>query len=62
MWSMWSECSETCDNGTRSRRRSCTNPAPRQGGEICYGLREMIETCVNEECSESKFETCYVCY
>ena len=54
MWSVWSQCSVACGNGTRSRLRSCTSPTPRHGGEMCHGIRHMNETCINEACRESK--------
>ncbi|CAF3360715.1 unnamed protein product [Rotaria sp. Silwood1] len=37
LWSPWSECSQTC-NGTRTRFRLCTSPAPECNGEVCKKL------------------------
>ncbi|CAF2400006.1 unnamed protein product [Rotaria sp. Silwood2] len=37
LWSPWSECSQTC-NGTRTRYRLCTSPAPECNGEVCKKL------------------------
>ena len=34
-WSVWSKCSATCDGGEMTRTRSCTNPAPENGGKTC---------------------------
>ncbi|XP_033639593.1 uncharacterized protein LOC117300041 isoform X3 [Asterias rubens] len=34
-WTVWSQCDKTCGWGTRLRFRSCTNPAPRNGGRDC---------------------------
>ncbi|XP_076296045.1 semaphorin 5c isoform X1 [Lasioglossum baleicum] len=36
-WSAWSACSQTCGLAMRTRRRSCTNPAPDFGGRVCVG-------------------------
>ena len=34
-WSGFGECSKACGGGTQSR--SCSNPAPANGGEDCVG-------------------------
>ncbi|XP_014488967.1 PREDICTED: semaphorin-5B isoform X2 [Dinoponera quadriceps] len=36
-WSAWSACSQTCGFAMKSRRRTCTNPAPAFGGRVCVG-------------------------
>ncbi|RUS76193.1 hypothetical protein EGW08_016037, partial [Elysia chlorotica] len=36
-WTEWSECSKTCGGGEQSKDRTCTNPAPSNGGEDCQG-------------------------
>ncbi|XP_015592204.1 semaphorin-5A [Cephus cinctus] len=36
-WSAWSGCSQTCGFAIKTRRRTCTNPAPAFGGRICVG-------------------------
>ena len=36
-WSLWSDCSKTCNNGTRSRNRTCSNPPPQHHGKKCPG-------------------------
>ena len=45
MWGNWSECSVTCDGGTQTRSRSCTNPPPAHGGKACVGLKKMTQDC-----------------
>ncbi|XP_011301281.1 semaphorin-5A isoform X2 [Fopius arisanus] len=36
-WSAWSACSQTCGFAIKTRRRTCTNPAPAFGGRVCVG-------------------------
>ncbi|KAG5319898.1 SEM5B protein, partial [Acromyrmex heyeri] len=36
-WSAWSACSQTCGFAMKTRRRTCTNPAPAFGGRVCVG-------------------------
>ncbi|XP_071960715.1 properdin-like isoform X2 [Antedon mediterranea] len=39
LWSSYSQCDKTCGNdGMKVRTRSCTNPAPANGGDDCRGL------------------------
>ncbi len=42
-WQDWSDCSETCGQGTRLRKRGCREPE--NGGADCRGLGEQIVTC-----------------
>ncbi|CAH3047177.1 unnamed protein product, partial [Porites lobata] len=49
-WSDWSCCSRSCGNGTKVRYRSCTNPAPANGGLGCTGERNQTESCLGTSC------------
>eukprot|EP00795_Rhopilema_esculentum_P008425 gene8425-14406_t len=44
-WSSWSSCSSTCGRGVRTRRRRCTDPAPKFGGKDCQGPIEDLALC-----------------
>lgn len=34
-WSIFSVCSKSCGNGTKTRTRNCSNPFPEHGGKNC---------------------------
>ena len=34
-WEAWGQCSHTCGESFRSRKRKCDNPAPQNGGRDC---------------------------
>lgn len=53
-FSDWSECSSECCGGTQSRSRSCSNPAPANGGAECEGNAEETQTCNDDPCLEWK--------
>ncbi|XP_061163025.1 A disintegrin and metalloproteinase with thrombospondin motifs adt-1-like [Saccostrea echinata] len=36
-WSIWSQCSQSCGGGVKTRARKCNNPPPQYGGKACYG-------------------------
>jgi hypothetical protein len=52
-WTEWTEfsiCSTTCDNGTQTRTRSCTNPVPQYNGSDCEGPHTESKACFLEHC------------
>ncbi len=45
-WSTWGPCTVTCGSGgTYNRTRSCNNPQPAHGGEVCSGSTWETEDC-----------------
>ena len=49
-WPTWSDCSVTCDEGTKTRTRQCNNPAPAHGGKSCPGTATVTESCDEGPC------------
>ena len=58
-WSAWSECHTRCAKGGQKRTRSCTNPAPMNGGQPCLGPAQQKNDC-NTNCQPGEF--LYCCY
>ncbi|XP_060579783.1 SCO-spondin-like, partial [Ruditapes philippinarum] len=50
LWSTWGYCSVTCGGGTQTRSRTCTNPAPQNGGAQCSGSGSGIQQCNTQNC------------
>jgi len=46
----WSECSVKCGGGSQNRSRSCTNPAPANGGADCEGPSSETQECNMNGC------------
>merc|ERR1712054_699932 len=44
-WGEYSECSVTCGGGTKTKTRTCTNPARANGGADCKGKSENTKEC-----------------
>ncbi|KAJ8318266.1 hypothetical protein KUTeg_003357 [Tegillarca granosa] len=49
-WNSWSECSENCGTGFHYRDRTCTQPAPANGGKLCQGPGSETIACFNGPC------------
>ncbi|XP_051479651.1 semaphorin-5B isoform X4 [Apus apus] len=49
-WTPWSHCSATCGGGHYQRTRTCTNPAPSSGEDICIGLHTEEALCNTHPC------------
>lgn len=52
-WSEWvtvGSCSKTCGTGVQNYSRTCTNPAPANGGAPCSGLNTKQESCNTQLC------------
>jgi hypothetical protein len=55
-WGSWSSCSVTCGGGNQSRTRTCTNPAPANGGKDCEGAPSETQNCGLKQCREYKID------
>ena len=55
-WSRWSSCSKTCGgDGVSFRKRTCTRPAPQNGGRECQGPGTESQSCNITPCTGSCF-------
>ncbi|XP_005107934.2 sushi, von Willebrand factor type A, EGF and pentraxin domain-containing protein 1 [Aplysia californica] len=53
-WGVWSHCTADCGTGSRSRSRSCNNPAPQHGGQPC----DPDDLSEEEPCNTDPCPTC----
>jgi len=49
-WSEWQACSVVCGTGSQKRTRTCTQPAPANGGAGCSGDAEETQPCEEPAC------------
>lgn len=54
-WGSFGTCSATCGVGIKSRSRTCTNPAPANGGKDCTDSLIHTESCEVVKCPEYKY-------
>ncbi|XP_069932953.1 SCO-spondin [Oryctolagus cuniculus] len=52
-WEAWGPCSVSCGGGHRSRRRSCVDPPPKNGGAPCPGTSQQRVPCHLQPCTGS---------
>lgn len=53
-WTSWSQCSRDCSRGIRSRKRTCSNPEPKYGGQPCQGPAQEYQECNITPCPGEK--------
>lgn len=51
-WSSWAPCTVPCGRGLKTRRRTCTNPAPVNYGKPCSGRALEREPC-HQQCPKN---------
>ena len=54
-WGVWGTCSVTCGSGEKKRTRTCTNPAPQHGGDMCTvdgSKATHTKVCTADPCSD----------
>lgn len=56
-WSAWGSCSVSCGGGTKTRTRTCTNPAPAYGGANCAGSSSESTSCNTHSCWQPTIAT-----
>ena len=49
-WAEWGNCSVSCENGLRYRKRECEHPPPLRGGKNCSGVDTQTKPCTMIMC------------
>ena len=50
-WDSWTDCTVTCNGGTKQRERECDDPQAANDGTPCYGDDLQIITCNSQPCA-----------
>nr|XP_021490329.1 semaphorin-5B [Meriones unguiculatus] len=61
-WGAWSSCSRDCELGFRVRKRTCTNPEPRNGGLPCVGEAVEYQDCNQQACPVRGAWSCWTAW
>lgn len=61
-WGQWSSCSRDCELGFRVRKRTCTNPEPRNGGLPCVGDAAEYQDCNPQACPVQGAWSCWTAW
>ena len=64
-WTVWTDCSVTCSNGSQSRNRTCNNPVPVENGLDCDGEPTSAQDCnTNIPCGSTfvSVSFCHNCF
>jgi len=57
-YSAWTDCSAQCGAGVQTALRTCTNPAPANGGADCEGSTEATKPCKQPDCQVDFGDEC----
>ena len=55
-WRPWSTCTKTCGGGVKRRTRTCSNPAPKNGGRACTGSSAESQACNTLPCKGKRLQ------
>lgn len=55
-WSSWGNCSHNCGAGKQNRTRTCSDPAPKNGGKACSGDTVTFRDCLIKNCGLGPYD------